>query len=252
MLNRVKPVFKCLPSHKERFSQSRCALTISVGQKAHEDDVFEATVDLVEKSFQSCVVLVDDTLQRHTMALSGKENADFFYEIALKEGDLWIERNKIFLNQLSISKEILRWDSWLKHPAFYDEKNKIESAIKDDLSYKLAFDETIDEFLRRYLQRLNENDNFDVEKARKHCLDYLVEECAIMCLRVKLGLACHFDIYPSQRNVAMSETHKRFVLPNYPDLLHPVAIKFKNRTTLYPQQFQLLQKEPSNLIAGWN
>ncbi len=239
-MSRVKPVFKCIASYKEKFKESRCALTISVGQKAHEGEIFEATVDLVNTSFKSCIILLDDTLQRHTMALNLDECDDYFYKTALKEGDLWLKRNEVYYNKLTILEDILRWDTWLKHPAFNDEKNKIESFIESDPLYKAVFDETIDEFLRRYTHRLDKDDDFNIEKARKYCSDYLIEECAIICLRPKLNLACHFDVYPSRRNLAMSETHTRFVLPNYPNLLLPVAIKFKNRTTLYPQRFELL------------
>lgn len=240
-MNRIKPVFKCSDAYKKMFKDSQCALTISVGQKAHEGETFAATVELVNNSFQSCVILLDDSLQRHTMALNTQENADFFYETSLKEGDLWLKRNEEHYRKLTILKNIIRWDTWLKHPQYLKEKNKITLLIENNFFYKKIFDETIKEFLKRYMSRSNQNKLFNLEKARIHCLDYLTEECAILCLRSKLKFNSHFEIYPSRRNQAMNEIHKNFILPKYSNLLLPVAIKFKNRNTLQPQYFELLR-----------
>ena len=46
-----------------------------------------------------------------------------------------------------------------------------------------------------------------------------------MCLWPELE--CHFEVYPGQRNSAMRDTHRKFVLDLQPDLLHDVYIKFK-------------------------
>lgn len=102
--------------------------------------------------------------------------------------------------------------------------------------YQASFDNTIDAFLQRYYPRLIEKKDFDIERARALCLDYLLEECAALCLWPELN--CHFEVYPSKRNAAMDETHKRFVIPKHPHLLHPISIKFKNRKQLKPQQFR--------------
>ena len=63
---------------KSQFKKSRCLLTISVGQATHEGELFAATMDLINASFKSCVLLIDDSLQRHTMAFNTAEKADFF------------------------------------------------------------------------------------------------------------------------------------------------------------------------------
>ena len=113
----IKPVFKYKNTiTKETFKQAKCLLTISVGQEVHEDNKFAATIDLVNASFGSAVLLIDDSLQRHSMALNKNQNADFFYDISIAEGDLWLERNKKHYQNLTILEEIIRWDKWLKHP----------------------------------------------------------------------------------------------------------------------------------------
>ena len=105
--------------------------------------------------------------------------------------------------------------------------------------YQASFNNTIDEFLKRYYPRLLEKRNFNMQRAKTLCLDYLIEECTALCLWPELN--CHFEVYPAKRNLAMDETHKRLVLPFY-DLLHPISIKFKNRKRLKPQQFQTAQE----------
>jgi hypothetical protein len=231
----IKPVFKST-FDKGIFKTATCLLTISVGQEVHEGDKFATTVDLVNESFGSCIMLIDDSLQRHSMALDQQENADFFYEASILEGNKWLERNECHYKKLSILDNIIRWDKWLEHPHYLEQQQKIKSLIDENSDYKACFDSTIDGFLSRYFPRLVGKETFDMARGQKLCLDYLIEECTALCLWTELN--CHFEVYPNKRNQVMDETHQRFVLPSYPDLLHAVAIKFKNRKQLKPQQFQ--------------
>lgn len=247
-MSSIKAVFRYLKEEdRNKFIQSRCLITISVGQEVHESEKFAVTIDLVNKSFKSCILLVDDTLQRHTMALDSDKNAQYFYEKSLLEGDLWLERNEKYFSKLSALERVIRWDSWITHPNFKLHQEKIESLIDSDPSYKMSFDNTINEFLTRYWAR---RDHATIEhKARAYqlCFNYLMEECVAMCLWPQLS--CHYEVYPSPRNEIMAETHARFVTPLYPDLLFPVAIKFKNRKKLRPQCFDSKNLLP-NFISG--
>jgi len=237
----IKPVFKYKNTlHKQELKSSKCLLTISVGQEVHEDDKLAATLDLVNASFGSCIILIDDSLQRHSMALNESKAADFFYESSLLEGDSWLERNKKYYQSLSILQDIIRWDTWLKHRDFPEQQQKIKSLMAEEAEYQESFDKTIDEFLRRYYPRLIETEHFDIERARTLCLDYLIEECTALCLWPTLE--CHYEVYPSPRNFAMHETHQRFVIPSFPTLLHAISIKFKNRKQLKPQSFKSSQE----------
>lgn len=233
----LKPIFRnATEANKTKFKNSKCLLTISVGQETHEHEFFDTTIDLVNRSFDSCILLVDDSLQRHTMALNSIENADYYYTASVKAGNLWLERNKQYYSRLSIPTEILRWDTWLKHPNYRSQKKKLKALIESDRNYKAAFDISIEKFLEKYTERLTHYKNFNVEKAWQLSFDFLIEECTALCLWTELE--CQFEVYPSRRNQAMDETHKRFVLPNHPDLLHPIGIKFKNAKQIKPQFFE--------------
>ena len=235
----IKSVFRYIDDiSRAKFCNSQCLLTISVGQEVHENEKFETTIDLIHHSFDSCIMLIDDSLQRHTMVLDRKENADELYAFSIEEGDRWLIRNEQYYNRLTNLKEIIRWDKWLKHPDYIAQQQTIKTVINNDIQYKSIFNETITEFLTRYFARIINKNDFDKERAYSLCFDYLLEECTAMTLWPELK--CQFEVYPSKRNFAMDETHKRFVLPHYPDLLHAVAIKFKNRKQLKPQQFNLV------------
>lgn len=240
-MSRLKPVFKHADVEKSKFKQSRCLLTISVGQEVHEKEHFERTVELVNVSFDSCIMLIDDSLQRHTMALASERDADSFYQRSIEAGNQWLERNAVYYERLEILDKVIRWDHWLMHSDFQAQQDKIKSLISSNHSYKIAFINTVDAFLNRYFRRIKDKTKFNLEGAQQFCLNYLIEECTALCLWPEL--ACHFEVYPSRRNLAMAETHKRFVLPQYPDFLHAVSIKFKNRKQFQPQELILMKKD---------
>jgi hypothetical protein len=223
---------------RAKFCNSQCLLTISVGQEVHENEKFETTVDLINNSFCSCIMLVDDSLQRHTMVLDRIESAEDMHQIAIDEGDRWLSRNEKYFSKLTNLNKIIRWDTWLNHPNYLSNQKMITDAIENDSAYKGVFENTIHEFLQRYYSRLLDRVHFDPQRGYKLCFDYLIEECTAMTLWPELE--CQFEVYPSKRNFAMDETHKRFVVPKWPEFLHAVAIKFKNRRQLKPQTFDLL------------
>jgi hypothetical protein len=236
-MSTARPVFRYISDEdKKKFSQSQCLLTISVGQEVHESEKFETTVDLINSSFDSCILLIDDSLQRHTMALYSGEDADFFYNASIKAGNEWLEKNKKYYEKLTILKKIIRWDDWLQHEKYLEQQTKIKDLIEKNKSYKEAFSLTIDDFLKRNHERLSRRNNYNLQRAEKLCLDYLIEECTALCLWVEMN--CTFEVYPGRRNLAMAETHKHFILTKDVDLLHAVGIKFKNRKQLKAQQFR--------------
>lgn len=225
-------------SDKIKFKQSNCLMTISVGQQSHEDERFAATIDLIDTSFKSCVISIDDSLQRHTMALHHKENADALYNISLKEGDLWLERNKKYLNKLSIPTKLIRWDHWLQHKDFLTQQDKIKTLLKEDAEYRNTFTTSVDTFLGKYTRRFANTNSFDIERARNLSFNFVLEECAALTLWPEL--LCHFEVYPNGHNPAIEATKKRLVYPNHPDLLRSVTIIFRNVKQLEPQKFYLL------------
>ena len=236
---KIKPFLKNATAIINTLKHSRCLTTISVGQQTHEGERFSATVELINNSFQSCTMLIDDSLQRHTMALRSRENAEFFYERSIKEGDLWLERNEKYLRKLNILDKMIRWDTWLHHPDFIVKKKEIEEALAEDSTYRHAFDSSIDAFVVKYQSRLADPENFDVERAKKLSFDFVLEECTALCLWP--ALQCQYEVYPNQHNAAIEETRRRFVLSKYPDLLQHITIGFRNSKQIGQQQFELLK-----------
>ena len=126
-----KVSFKSCPvEYRKNFYNSSCLMPISVGQKIHEGEKFGATVKLVNDSFKSCTVLLDDSIQRHTFKISDNDSDTNLYKKALKEGDLWLERNKKVFKQFTISYKILRWDDWTQHPNFSKWHNIVKELYK--------------------------------------------------------------------------------------------------------------------------
>lgn len=237
--SKIRSVFRYVSNEdRERFKQSRCLLTISVGQEAHEAEKFSATVDLVNASFGSVILIIGDSLQRHTMALHSQLDEDQLYALSIEAGNQWLERNKPLYEKLDILEKIIRWDDLLENPNYFKRQQEIQTLLKHDASYRDAFSLTVEDFLAKNLKHISLYEQ-DIQKDRQLCFNYLTEECAVFCLWSELE--GHFEVYPSRRNVALAETYKRLILPNYPHLLHAVGIKFKNSDESKPQDFSILK-----------
>lgn len=244
-MSNIKIAFRHVSlEQKATFADSTCLLTISVGQETHEGELFALTIDLVNKSFKSCIILVDDSLQRYTMALSSESSPNHLYKQAILEGEQWLRRNKKYYTQLTIPYKILHWDQWLKHDSFKEHKKTIKQLLKTDETYLNAFKDTANGFLRKYCNRIAA-DTLNMNRANKLIMDYLIEECTALCLWVDLD--CQFELYPGTRNNAMSATHKNFVIPEYPNLLHPVALRFRHAEQLKPQKFGAYTSETNKI-----
>lgn len=238
---KTKCFFRFINSEdKSVFSKSRCLFTISVGQQTHEGEHFDATIELINNSFESCVMLVDDSLQRHTMALNQKQNPDYFYDLSIKEGDLWLERNKHYYSKLNNLEKIVRWDYWLSHPDFLKKRKAILETLKKDQSYNISFRDSVNSFVSKYHLRINsETETFDIERAKKLSFDFILEECTALCLWPELN--CNFEAYPNLHNSAINDTRQRFVLSKNTNLIQPITLGFRNAKQLKPQHFLCLE-----------
>ncbi|HAT7747608.1 TPA: hypothetical protein KKX05_002775 [Legionella pneumophila] len=218
------------PEERKLFSSSSCLMPISVGQPVHEGEKFEATIHLVERSFQTCTILVDDSVQRHTIAiLNPDKSEDELYKMAIQEGDKWIERSQHLYNSFNIPLNVLRWDDWFNMPEFAQSYKNVKEEYQSNPLFKQAINANIDDFLERYL-RNNTEITPQSPNAISLCLDYLLEECAVMCLWVKGEY--DFELYPSGRNKAMAATYDFLIKPSYPEYLKAVALRFKKYGTI--------------------
>ena len=202
---------------------AECLMPISIGQKVHEGEKFIATLKLVDRSFAKCTILIDDTVQRHTLAIAEKEKTPSeLYNDALKYGDQWLNTYQGYIaSEFHIPYKIIRWDKWLYHKDFEENVQAVRNCYNKNKQYK----ESIDENIREFLKRRPEDDIFDWEYAKECCLEYLIEECAAMCLWVEEK--CEYELYPSGRNKAMAATYETLIKPRTPNLLRSVALRFK-------------------------
>lgn len=212
------------PEERKLFPTSTCLMPISVGQLVHEGWKLEAVIKLVNSSFKQCTILIDDTVQRHTLAIASSLEPKELYCEALELGDQWLVRNQEKLSELTIPYQIARWDDWLEHWDFNTRLLQVKELYKCNQVYKDAIHVNINRFLARFVAR-NDYYQIDPNRAFDLCLDYLLEECAVMCL---WSYECYdFELYPSGRNQAMSATYELLIKPQYPHYLRPVAIRFK-------------------------
>lgn len=249
VMAKTKCIFRFINSVDQgKLKQSRCLFTISVGQQTHEGSHFRATIDLLRESFGSCVMLVDDSLQRHTMAIGTNYLPEHFYETAIKEGDLWLERNKKYYSQLENLDEIIRWDTWLKHRKFNEQKNAIQKLINEDVEYALAFKRSVNEYVDKCNFRAQGSEKLDLERAKRLSFDFILEECTALCLWTELN--CSYEVYPNLHNAAINETRKRFVHNIMPGSLQAVTLGFRHAEQLAPQRFFLFEQAMSQMLSG--
>lgn len=199
-------------------------MPISVGQSVHESEKFSAVIKLVNASFKACTILVDDSVQRHTLAINSQLEPQDLYDDALELGQQWLLRNQKRYSQLTIPYQILRWDDWLRHPDFENHLGRVRRFYCSNQQYKESIHKNVDDFLTRYLGR-NESPALDMQRSVRLCVDYLLEECAVMCLWTHGKY--NFELYPHGRNQAMVATYDMLIKPQSPEYLRSVAIRFK-------------------------
>jgi tRNA-dependent cyclodipeptide synthase len=210
--------------YKDEFERSRCFLPISVGQPYHEGEKFAATIRLVNDSnFKECVIVVCDTLQRHTMAIFEPEmDEESLYQKALQNGDAWIERNKSTIETLTIPYQIVRWNKWLFSPLYQQKRKIIDEAYDTDAKFKQAFDDTVSQFLDRIKKRRKA---INLSIAFNKSLEYVKEECVVDVLWIKEQFS--FIIYPRPRPIAKQIVFEKFIEENHEGFLGRLVVKFK-------------------------
>jgi tRNA-dependent cyclodipeptide synthase len=167
----------------------KCIFCISVGQKYHEGEKLEACIDLINKSFSYCDIIMADTLQRHTISL--KE--DNFEQKSLIMGDEWLIRNDNILKNLSIPYKITRWNEFRFHEKYEYYSILINEMYENNNRFKISVDNTINKFQTNYLKY---NQCVEIEKINSICLRYILEECAILNLFTNFN--SEYMIYPAK------------------------------------------------------
>lgn len=229
------------PEERKLFPKSSCLMPISVGQSIHEGEKFSAVIKLMNASFKHCTILVDDSVQRHTIGIMNHVPPDTLYQMAVDEGDAWLKRSERAYNQLTIPYNIMRWDDWYNSKNYITSHERVENEYNTNELFRNAIHANISDFLTRYLSRYAQEE-IDYERAFRLCRDYLIEECAVMCLWTEQ--AYDFEVYPSGRNKAMAATYEFLIKPNYPDYLRPVALRFKKYPAKSTAELLVINQNP--------
>ncbi|MEV4436608.1 tRNA-dependent cyclodipeptide synthase [Streptomyces sp. NPDC049585] len=221
-LGRTKAGFgedaKQLPLHGRK-----AVLLISVGQRYHEGDKLQATVDLANRSgFGQVTIAVADTLQRTNYTGLPPEQA---YAQALAAGDAWLARNAAILDRLTMSHPVLRWDQALRDPMYPVFRERIEHAYHHEPDYRQAVHATVARFLDRLLARRPDTDTL---AAFHDCLAYLIEELPLI-MPTWAHRGHDYVIYPQPMTTAMAETRRRFVATGFPGKAAWLSLRFKKR-----------------------
>lgn len=237
---RIKATFRCPPEYKNEFCHSIAQVTVSLGKEVHEGNKLISTLGIVNENFQSCVIMLDDTLQWYTNAiLKSHLPPRILIQEAYEAGNDWLSRNKKAYEMLTIPYRIVRWDDLVLDKEFSPTLTEVMEAYYKNPDFQRAINENIIEFLNR-VEKKN-LPNYDRKQAFALCLRYLFEECAGMIMWAKKH-NCHFEIYPNGRNSAMEATHKFFIQPRYSNLLLPVGVRFSKRN-LDPAYCQQISEE---------
>ena len=231
----VKATFVgCSSKEKQLFSTSTCLLSISVGSQAHEGQKFLATIKLINRNFKACDIFIADTIHKYTLKLTYPEkDISMLHDLARRDGNSWLQRNKQTYEQLTIPYKITRCDEYLQHSLFQEKLDEINKLYDVDQTYRNIFKSNIEQYLIRHKKR---EQIFKISDALafSYCLQYLKEECAIFYLLAEKQY--NYEIYPSQRCIAMAATYERLIKPFYPNFLKPIELKFKTKIRRTMQQ----------------
>lgn len=219
---------------KQEFTNQRALLSVSLGQDSKNNARFSALLKLIFQHFKSCTITLGDTLQRHTLAIQTERTSADCYQEAKLLGDQWLATHEKICKDYEDRIKIIRWDEWLNHPSFKDSEKMIKDEIQNDAIYRHYFHQSIDTYLNRYENRLKLSNLFNRKKAEALCLDYLIEECAALCVWPTTG--CRFEMYNGVSTLAMQETLKRVLHQKLNSSLEMLSIHFNHRPNLNPQK----------------
>ncbi len=202
-----------------------CVLPISVGQYYVEGNRFSSMIELVNRSFSRCDIIIIDILQRHTLQLKQDIDTRHSWQAAIENGQQWRERNNATIDHLTIPHNIRYWSEWLYDDTYLERRQLIDQLYEDNPVIQQAFNKSAEKFMRRYLSRRPE-----LAQKKQYvfdtCMQYIKEECSIMSLWVKEGY--EFEVYPGKRVPGMQAIYELIVKPKHPNLLRWLQVNMRS------------------------
>ncbi len=98
--------------------------------------------------------------------------------------------------------------------------------METESCFRQGLEETADEFLRRY--RNSHEMIIGEELAKKICIDYLKEECAVV-LQTRKELGYFYVVYPQKINAAFDQLFKCCLNTHGLNKVNWLAVGFKSR-----------------------
>ena len=202
-------VYEVKISVENSLHNSVCVLPISVGQTYHESEIFERTVDEINRQFSKCILVIADTLQRHTYELKGLSE-DEALRMSRSKGVEWLIKNQSSLDKFSIETEVIHWDQWLQHGSYIEKKADIDrryahggqSIVGPDREFRTAVNRASAKFISGYLNEHGKK-NFEIDFASKKCREYILEEGAVITMFSEHNYDCM--AYPARHNSTNQE-----------------------------------------------
>ena len=188
----IKAKLRGTSHYGEDLKSKIVVLPISVGQPYHEGEKFLSTVELINKRFMSCDIIIADTLQRKNLKVYDPEILKCLKEF--QNGSDWIERNKKALSEIKIPYKIIRWHECLESQIFHARYNEIIGLYNLKQEYYNFVQEDVEKFLSRQKEG-NINLSF-TEELEDYCASYIIEETTVF---LSYFIKENYDIvlYPS-------------------------------------------------------
>lgn len=201
-------------------------MPISVGQDYHEGGKLAACIELLNRKFDSCHIVLCDSLQRYTLQIKNPSlPQDKLYEMAMDNGDKWTNNNKGALEKFLIPYHVSRWNEWLKKPDYNHAKHKIDMLYETNPRFREAFNQIAETFYARSKQ--SESPILEKNLFLSLCIHYIKEECTVLLLWAETE--SNFIVYPNTIGDAIYVTHDNLIHPNFPDFLIPVSMHIKRK-----------------------
>jgi hypothetical protein len=246
---KYRVTFNGLKEERECFKESTCQLTISVGQMRHHDgEHFRGTLELISRSFKRCVIMVDDSIQAKTIAIKNPtKTLEECRREAIEAGDFWLMRNLPAIGDLlgnMCSVKIILWRDWDSNPNMQTAFTSMCIDYEKTPELRDAIDETANVFLSR-CQEHDPKGDYKSDRARRLCVDYLLEECSGM-RSFWTQERPQIEVYPSTRTEAMKVTHELYIEKTSSEsILKAVSLRFKAKETKLDE---LRESETSKML----
>lgn len=258
----------------EDFCKRSCILPISVGQNYHEGELFLETAEMIAGTFKNVLLVVADSLQRHTIAIENNINSDFdnsheCFAHAIKLGEEWLKRNEKAVNILE-TKSVLKILHWEDLRTYDTKKNiyltqhytdlystgyeeKQQKLNSDAVAFCNAVQRTVSGM---YMKKHKSQATFFDENSifAKNTLRYVLEETALFDMFINENfmnenfLTNPLIAYPSRLNSAMYYVLEKINRGRDFYLLTPITIRIneiKEKKVFVPKARQAKTIKPA-------